>query len=85
MDMYGQPTLTDKSGLKGYSAFIRVYPRPISRIVTGAKFGVRVWPEILPTLGVDPASLKPGPNPVNLKVNVLMGENGPRKLISLAR
>ena len=49
------------------------------------KFGVRVWPEILPALGVDPASLKPGPNPVNLKVNVLMGENGPRKVISLAK
>jgi hypothetical protein len=49
------------------------------------KFGVRVWPEVLPALGVDPASLKPGPNPVNLKVNVLMGENGPRKVISLAQ
>jgi hypothetical protein len=59
------------------------------------KFGVRVWPEILPALGVDPSSLtcacggsgagKPGPNPVNLKVNVLMGENGPRKVISLAQ
>src|SRR5512137_163993 len=49
------------------------------------KFGVRVWPEILPALGVDPASLKPGPNPVNLKVNILMGENGPRKVISLAK
>jgi hypothetical protein len=49
------------------------------------KFGVRVWPEVLPALGVDPASLKPGPNPVNLKVNVLMGENGPRKVISLAK
>jgi hypothetical protein len=49
------------------------------------KFGVRVWPEVLPALGVDPASLKPGPNPVNLKVNVLMGENGPRKVISLVK
>ena len=50
-----------------------------------AKFGVRIWPEVLPALGIDPASLKPGPNPVNLKVNVLMGENGPRKVISLAK
>jgi hypothetical protein len=54
------------------------------------KFGVRVWPEVLPTLGVDHASLtcangagtgKPGLNPANLKVNVLMGEKGPRKAI----
>ncbi len=49
------------------------------------KFGVRVWPEILPALGVDPDTLNPGPNPVNLKVNVLMGDNGPRKVIGLAK
>jgi len=48
------------------------------------KFGVRVWPEVLPTLGIDPAALKPGPNPVNLKVRVLMGEHGPRKVIGPA-
>jgi hypothetical protein len=48
------------------------------------KFGVRIWPEILPELGIDPASLKPGPNPINLKVRALMGEHGPRKVISLA-
>ena len=47
------------------------------------KFGVRVWPEVLPALGVDPASLKPGPNPINLKVRALMGEHGPRKVIGL--
>jgi hypothetical protein len=47
------------------------------------KFGVRVWPEILPELGIDPASLKPGPNPINLKVRALMGEHGPRKVIGL--
>ena len=49
------------------------------------KFGVRVWPEILPELGIDPGSLKPGPNPVNLHVLALMGEKGPRKVIGLAR
>jgi hypothetical protein len=49
------------------------------------KFGVRIWPEILPELGLDPASLKPGPNPVNLHVLALMGEKGPRKVIGLAR
>jgi hypothetical protein len=48
------------------------------------KFGVRVWPEVLPALGVDPAGLKPGPNPVTLKVRALMGEHGPRKVIGLA-
>ena len=58
------------------------------------KFGVSVWPEVLPFLGVDPANLtcacnagagKPGPNPVNFKVRALMGEYGPRKVISLAK
>jgi hypothetical protein len=50
-----------------------------------AKFGVRIWPETLPALGVDPAELKPGPNPVNLHVLALMGEKGPRKVIGLAK
>ena len=49
------------------------------------KFGVRIWPEILPELGIDPAKLKPGPNPVNLHVLALMGDKGPRKVIGLAR
>jgi hypothetical protein len=49
------------------------------------KFGVRIWPEILPELGIDPASLKPGPNPINLHVQALMGDKGPRKIIGLAR
>ena len=48
------------------------------------KFGVRVWPEILPELGIDPAQLKPGPNSINLHVLALMGEKGPRKVIGLA-
>ena len=50
-----------------------------------AKFGVRIWPEVLPSLGIDPAALKPGPNPVNLHLVALMGEKGPRKVISLAK
>jgi hypothetical protein len=49
------------------------------------KFGVRIWPEILPELGVDPANLKPGPNPINLHVLALMGDKGPRKVIGLAK
>ena len=40
--------------------------QPVYKVKGGQymKFGVRVWPEVLPSLGVDPASLKPGPNPV---------------------
>ena len=49
------------------------------------KFGVRIWPEVLPSLGIDPTSLKPGPNPINLHVLALMGEKGPRKVIGLAK
>ena len=50
-----------------------------------AKFGVRIWPETLPTLGVDPAELKPGANPVNLHLLALMGEKDPHKVIGLAK
>ncbi len=58
------------------------------------KFGVRVWPEVLPFLGVDPATLtcacgagagRPGPNLVNLKVCTRMGEHGPRTVSNLAK
>ena len=49
------------------------------------KFGVRIWPEVLPSLGIDPASVKPGPNSINLHLLALMGEKGPRKVIGLAR
>ena len=60
--------------------------QPVYKVKGGQymKFGIRVWPEVLPALGVDPAMLKPGPNPINLRVRVLMGEHGPRKVISLA-
>lgn len=38
------------------------------------KHGVRVWDEVLPALGIDPASLKPGPNvlPEPIRARVLM-------------
>lgn len=48
-------------------------------------FGVRIWPEILPALGVDPANLKPGSNPLpaGLIVRLAMSDDGkPRKVIS---
>jgi len=40
------------------------------------KFGVRVWDEVLPTLGIDPIALKPGPNPQAqpIRARVLMNE-----------
>ena len=49
------------------------------------KFGVRIWPEVLPALGIDPDELKPGPNPCSLRLVALMGERGPRKVISLGK
>jgi hypothetical protein len=49
------------------------------------KFGVRIWGEVLQLLGIDPATLNPGQNPVNLRVIALLGENGPRKIIGLAK
>ena len=49
------------------------------------KFGVRIWPEILDSLNVEPGSLKPGPNAVHPRaVMALMGETGPRKVVGLA-
>jgi len=59
------------------------------------KHGVRVWDEVLPLLGIDPASLKPGPNPQSPAVaaRVLIGETtredgskgqGPRKVTGKA-
>ena len=49
-----------------------------------SKFGVRIWPEVLPLLGIDPAKLKVGPNTINLLVRAVMGEKGPRKVIGLS-
>ena len=37
------------------------------------KHGVRVWDEVLPTLGIDPATLTPGPNTIEpIRARVLM-------------
>lgn len=40
------------------------------------KHGVRVWDEVLPLLGIDPATLKPGPNPLPepIRARVLMNQ-----------
>ncbi len=49
------------------------------------KFGVRVWPEVLPMLGLDPQKLKPGPNPYTGVVRALLNEEGrPKKVIGPA-
>lgn len=54
------------------------------------KFGVRVWDEVLPLLGIDPAELKPGPNPqAEIRARVLMkvndeGKPAPQKITGKA-
>ena len=49
------------------------------------KFGVRVWPEVLPNIGLDPGALKPGMNPFSAMVRAALNEEGkPRKVIGLA-
>jgi len=51
-------------------------------------YGVRIWPEVLQQLGIDPASLDYGPNPVNppITVSIELTESGtPRKVIGLAK
>jgi hypothetical protein len=53
-------------------------------------YGVRVWPEVLPLLGIDPDKLQPGPNPFVSRVRALMVESNtpgkltPRKIVGLA-
>lgn len=49
--------------------------KPVYKMRGGqyTKFGVRVWPEVLPALGIDAATLKPGTNPITpLDVRVLL-------------
>jgi hypothetical protein len=61
--------------------------QPVYKVKGGQyqKFGVRVWPEVLPLLKVEPGTLKPGPNPLKLRVVAIMGEHGPRKVIGLSQ
>src|SRR3990172_790842 len=44
------------------------------------KFGVRVWDEVLPVLGIDPTTLKPGPNPqpppIPARVQIVTNDEG---------
>lgn len=50
------------------------------------KFGVRIWPEVLPDLGVNADGLKFGENklPKPLKVRALLVDGKPKKVIGLA-
>jgi hypothetical protein len=48
------------------------------------KFGIRVWPEVLPKLDLDADQLQPGPNPFAAQVVALMGDTHPKKVINLA-
>lgn len=56
----------------------------INYMASGApytKFGVRVWDEVLPLLGVDPAALEFGNNPITpgIRARVLLGETTNQK------
>lgn len=50
------------------------------------KFPVRVWPEVLPALGIDAAKLQPGRNPFVAKVRYLKNDKGnPLKVVGVAQ
>lgn len=62
--------------------------KPVYKIKGGpfTKFGVRVWPEVLPLLGVDVGDLRPGPNQFNARVRAVLDEKGQaKKVIGLAK
>jgi len=62
--------------------------RPCYKVRGGkyGKFGVRVWPEVLPMLGVEVADLKPGPNQFNARVRAVLDEKGQaKKVVGLAK
>ncbi len=46
---------------------------------------MRVWPEVLPNIGVDMDALKPGTNPFSAMVRAVLNDEGkPKKVIGLA-
>ncbi len=56
----------------------------INYLAVGApysKFGVRIWDEIIPMIGIDPAALEFGNNPITpaIRARVLMGETKNRE------
>jgi len=49
------------------------------------KFGVRLWPEVLPKIGLDPDSLQLGPNSFNAMLRAVLTDEGtPKKVIGLS-
>jgi len=87
----GQPTTAAVGNTVVFMAETLTYGiaedgKPIYKIKGGqyTKFGVRVWPEALPLLGVNADTLKPGPNAFSGAVLAVMGEKGPQKVIGLA-
>lgn len=62
--------------------------KPVYKVKGGpyGAFGVRVWPEVLPMLGVDVADLKPGPNQFTARVRAILGDKGQaKKVVGLAK
>jgi len=61
--------------------------QPIYHAMGGkySRFGARIWPEVLPLLGVDPLTLRPGPNAWTNQVQVQPATEGRApKVIGLA-
>lgn len=60
--------------------------KPVYRVrgLLNPKFGIRIWPEVLPKLRINPDQLQPSPNPFCATVLAIVGENYPKKVIALA-
>ena len=48
------------------------------------QYGVRVWPEVLPRLGIDESTLKPGITDYSARVVAIMGDVYPKKVVGMA-
>jgi hypothetical protein len=48
------------------------------------QFGIRVYPEVLETMGINIETLKPGPNPITGMVRALKGDKYPKKVVAWA-
>ena len=59
--------------------------RKLFRIKGGmySAYGIRIWPESLPELGIDPGTLTFGINPISMKVRARITDRG-KKVIGLA-
>jgi hypothetical protein len=48
------------------------------------QWGIRVWPEVLPELGIDPEKLPFGTSPFQKRVRALVGVAGKQKILGIA-